>query len=73
MGENIQFYDLTNKMTPQLIKEYNFSAPKVKMDGEGSVIYQKENLDSVLLNLTLAMPIEYTKNEGKIYIKPIKK
>lgn len=44
MGENIQFYDLTNKMTPQLIKEYNFSAPKYKMDGEGSVIYQKENI-----------------------------
>lgn len=44
MGENIQFYDLANKYSPRLIKEYNFSSPQYKMDGEGSVIYQKENI-----------------------------
>ena len=48
-------------------------SPDIDKSTYSGVIYQKENLDSVLLNLTLAMPIEYTKNEGKIYIKPIKK
>ena len=48
-------------------------SPDIDKSTYSGVIYQKENLDSVLLNLTLAMPIEYTKKEGKIYIKPIKK
>lgn len=44
MGEHIQFYDMSNKKAPQLIKEYGFSSPQYKMDGEGSVVYQKENV-----------------------------
>ena len=48
-------------------------SPDIDKSTYSGVLYQKENLDSVLLNLTLAMPIEYTKNEGKIYIKPIKR
>lgn len=45
-------------------------SPEIDKNTYSGVIYQKENLDSVLLNLTLAMPIEYTKEGGKIYIRP---
>ncbi len=44
MGENIQFYNLSDIRSPQLIKEYNYSSPRYNVDEDGSVAFQKENI-----------------------------
>jgi hypothetical protein len=44
MGENISFYDMSNLKSPRLIKSYTYRSPSYELDGDGSVVYQKNNI-----------------------------